>query len=145
MSLYTKINDQLKQAQKAKDSLVLNTLRMLVSAIKYQMIATKQDLTDAEITKIVMQEAKKRKDAVAAFVKGGRPELAAKENEELSIIQQYLPQQLSEEELTKIIQKVIAANPGLNFGPLMGKVMAQASARAEGNTVQKILKIELSK
>ncbi|MFA6028100.1 MAG: GatB/YqeY domain-containing protein [Patescibacteria group bacterium] len=145
MSLYNQINDDLKKAMKAQDAFLLGTLRMVYSSMKYKAIDKKADLTDDDCQKILASEAKKRKDSIAAFEKGNRPELAEKEKKELEIIKKYLPKQLSEEELRAIIVKVVAANAGLGFGPMMGKVMAQAKGKADGALVQKILKEETDK
>lgn len=145
MGLYQQINEDLKKAMKAQDAFLLGTLRMVSSSLKYKAIDKKGDLTDEECLKVLASEAKKRKDAIAAFFKGGRAELADKEKKELALIQKYLPKPLSEEELRAIIKKVAKENAGLGFGPLMGKVMAQVKGKAEGNAVQKILKEETAK
>ena len=144
MSLYAKINDDQKKALKAQDAFSLGVLRMLASALKYKAIEKKADLTDIETIKILASEAKKRKDAFTAFTKGGRPELASREEKELAFIQKYLPTQLSEADVRKKIKEIIKANSGLAFGPLMGKTMKMLGTSAEGSLAQKILKEELS-
>lgn len=150
MGLFLQVNQDLKTALKQKEP-TLETLRMISAAFNYEKIALKKDeLTDEECLKILNSEAKKRKDAMAAFKKGGRDELAVKEEQELAMIEKYLPQQLSEQDLTKIIKKIIKENPvnpdnpGQDFGPLMGKVMSEVKGQADGNLVQKILKAKIS-
>lgn len=145
MKLYQKVSDDVKKAMKAQDAFLLGTLRLVFSALKYKALDKKAELTDEESLNIINHEAKKRKDAILAYTQGGRPELAEKEKKELAIISQYLPKQLSEEEVAEKIMAVIKQNPGLGFGPMMGKVMAALKGQAEGATVQKILKQQLSK
>lgn len=145
MKLYQKVSDDVKKAMKAQDVFLLGTLRLVFSALKYKVLDKKGELTDEESLKIINHEAKKRKDAILAYTKGGRPELAEKEKKELTIISQYLPKQLSEAEVAEKIKIIVKQNSQLDFGPLMGKAMAELKGQAEGSLVQKILKQQLSK
>jgi len=144
MSLFLQINEDIKAAQKSKDALVLSTLRMVSAAFKNEIIALKKrdenTLNDQECIGLLAKEAKKRKDSIKAYTQGNRPELAEKETQELAIIEKYLPKQLNEQEIADIIKKIIADNPDIDFGPLMGKIMGQLKGKADGQLVQKILK-----
>lgn len=141
MALWQKLNDDVKNALKQKNELLLSTLRMIISALKYEKIKLqKEELTDEDCLKILMSEAKKRRDSISAYEKGNRQDLADKEKAELILIEQYLPKQLSEAELRIKIEEIINNNPDLAFGPLMGKVMAGVKGQADGKIVQQILK-----
>lgn len=139
-----KIQADLKKALKNKEEVALSTLRMILASLKNAEIAKPDhQLTPADEIQVLQKEAKKRKEAIIAYEKGNRPELAAKEKKELEIIEKYLPKQLSEEEIRANIKKIITET-GLNqFGPLMGKVMAELKGQADGAVVAKILKEEL--
>jgi uncharacterized protein YqeY len=146
MGLFLKIQEDVKNALKEKKELELGVLRMVFAAFKNETINLKKaELAEDECLAVLKHEAKKRKDSIEAYTKGNRQELAEKEKQELAIIQKYLPQQLSEEEIKKKVQEIVAQNPGLAFGPLMGKVMAAMKNQADGKIVQQILKNEISK
>jgi len=141
--LETSIEQDFRQALKAKDEIQLSTLRMLKSALHNQKISSKKsELSDQEVLKIVASEVKRRRDSIIAYQEGNRPELAAKEQAEIEILTKYLPAQLSEEEIKQIVEKTMAANPEAkdNIGLAMGKVMPQLKGRADGNLVKKIVK-----
>ena len=104
MSLQQRIDSDLKDAMRAKDATRLGVLRMLKSALKYAAIeksGAEAELADAESIQVIRKQAKQRQDSIESFEKGGRPELAAKEKEELKILSGYLPQQLSADELSQ--------------------------------------------
>lgn len=144
--IFAQIKSDLTSAMKAKKVLELSVLRMVFASFKNELINLhKADLTDEECLKLLKREAKKRQDSIEAYTKGNRPELAQKEEQELIIIQKYLPKQLNEEEIRKKIQEIVAQNSGLAFGPLMGKVMQSMKNFADGKLVQQILKNEISK
>src|ERR1700756_5534452 len=101
MTLQQRVDSDLKDAMRAKDATKLGVLRMLKSALKYTAIAksgAEAELSDGEAVQVIRKQAKQRQDSIESFEKGGRAELAAKENEELSILQSYLPQAMSSEE-----------------------------------------------
>lgn len=141
MPLQEEIKSALLVALKAKDAFKVQTLRLLVSALKNQQINLhKEALEDAEVLKVIKTEAKKRQDSITAYTNGGRPELAAQEQAELALLQVYLPKELTLEEIRA---KAIAVKEatGLNqFGPLMGKVMAELGPLANGKMVQQVIK-----
>lgn len=146
MPLAESLNQDLTQALKAKEALKIEVLRMLMASLKNEQINNKKEkLSDEEVLKILKREAKKREESIKAYTQGGRDELADKEKQELEILQKYLPEQLSEEDILKKI-KTIKEKTGLDqFGPLMGKVMSELGAQADGSLVQKLLKQELEK
>lgn len=137
------INQDLKTAMKAGQSDVTGTLRLLVASLKNEKIAKQKDLADEEVMAVVLREVKKRKEAAAAFGAAARPELAQKEEQELAVLKKYLPEQVTEEEIKKIITQVAQENSGMPFGQVMGKVMAQLKGRADGNVVQRLVKEHL--
>src|SRR5213595_1325351 len=110
MTLFQRIDSDLKDAMRAKDAAKLGVLRMLKSALKYSAIEKSDptgQLDDAEAVQVIRKQVKQRQDSIESFEKGGRPELAAKEKNELTILQAYLPQQLAADELKKIVGETI--------------------------------------
>src|SRR5881394_3202465 len=111
MTLSQQVDADLKEAMRAKDAIRLGVLRMLKSALKYGAIeksGADAELSDADAVQVIRKQAKQRQDSIASFEKGGRPELAAKENAELAILNSYLPQQLGPDELAKVVRETIA-------------------------------------
>jgi len=155
MSISAKIQTDIITAMKAKDEHKLTTLRMVKSALRNKEIDKREPLTDAEETQILTTLIKQRRESVDSFTKGGRPELAAKEQEEIGMIEGYLPQAASEEEIRTVVQGAIAtlAEGGTKPGPKdMGaamKVVQQrilaSGLRADGKLVSEIVKAELAK
>src|ERR1700756_4691182 len=125
MTLSQRIDSDIKEAMRAKDTTKLSVLRMLKSALKYGAIAksgAEAELNDAEAAQVIRKQAKQRQDSIESFEKGGRAELAAKENEELSILQSYLPQAMSSEEIAKAVRETIT-EVGATSKAQMGAVM----------------------
>src|SRR5213075_2356311 len=109
MTLQERVDSDLKEAMRAKDATKLGVLRMLKSALKYAAIAKSgaaADVSDAAI-QVIRKQAKQRQDSIESFEKGGRAELAEKEKEELSILNGYLPQQMSADEISKVVREAI--------------------------------------
>lgn len=146
MSLQNDIEKDLKEAMTQKKEIEVSVLRLIKSAIHNQMIADKKkELSDEEVMAVITNQAKRRKESIEAFTKGDREELAAKERAELQIIQKYLPEQLSDEEIKKVVQDIIGqAGDNPNFGAVMGQTMAKLKGQADGNVVTKIVKAELA-
>lgn len=140
MDLISKITEDMKIAMKSKDSLALNTIRMLRSEIKNAEIAKKDKLSDDEIVKVVQTAIKKRKEAAEQYKNAGRDDLYEKEMIEAKTLEKYLPKQLGEDELKKIIKDVINETNSDNFGLVMKEVMSKVGARAEGKVVNKLVK-----
>src|SRR5207244_2018470 len=106
MILQERVDSDLKEAIRARDTTKLGVLRMLKSALKYAAIAksgAEAELSDAEAAQVIRKQVKQRQDSIESFEKGGRAELANKEREELSILNAYLPQAMSGDELTKVV------------------------------------------
>lgn len=148
MSLEVKINDELKSAMKAKDSIRIDALRSLRSAIiEFNKSGAEREMNNDDEMKLLKSAAKKRKDAIDMYEKGNRTDLAEKEKAELKIIEEFLPEQMSEAEITKIIEKVIAdtgAESMKDMGKVMGASMKALKGMADGNVVQNIVKSKLS-
>ena len=142
-----KIQEQMKDAMRAGDSLKVSTLRMLISAIKYEQVAKMRDLTEEEELAVVAKQAKQRRESVESYEKGGRPEAAAKEKAELDILMEYMPDQLSREDLEKIVQDTLA-EMGItslaDMGKAIGAVNAKVKGQAEGSVVARLVKEKLS-
>lgn len=163
--LKEKINQDFKDAFKAKEELKVSVLRMLSSSFKNKemekrtklvkagqmdeaVLAKESQLLDEEALAVIGTEVKRRKDSIQQFKDGGRPELAAQEEKELAILAAYLPEQMGEEEVRKIVQESIkeagAAGVG-DLGKVMKVLMPKVKGKADGNLVNKLVKEELSK
>jgi len=147
MTLAERIDNDLKEAMKARDAARLSTLRMAKSALKYAAIEKSgaDALIDDEIvTTVLRKQIKQREDAAAGFDQGGRPELAAKEREEIILLATYLPKALSPEEVSAIVRESIA-EVGATSKAQMGAVMKVAQAKSEGRADGKTLSTEVQK
>ncbi len=139
MGLAERIQSEIKEAMKGRETDRLGTLRMLKSAIGYVQIELKKDaLSDEEIISVIQKEAKKRRDSIEQFEKGDRPDLAAQEKLELGFLQDFLPKPLSAEELEQLVKDCITET-GATSKKEMGLVMKAASARAAGRADGKTL------
>jgi uncharacterized protein YqeY len=139
MTLPERIDSDLKDAMRAKNAVRLGVLRMLKSALKYAAIE-KADagLDDAAASQVIRKQVKQRQDSIESFEKGGRPELAAKEKEELEILNAYLPKGLSVEELSALVRETIAevgATSKAQMGAVMKALQAKVAGRADGKTL----------
>jgi uncharacterized protein YqeY len=141
VNLSERIDSDLKDAMRAKDATRLSVLRMLKAALKNAAIeksGADAQLSDAEAAQVIRKQAKQRQDSIESFEKGGRAELAAKEKEELSILQTYLPHQMGAEELTKVVRETIAevgATSRAQMGAVMKALQAKVAGRADGKTL----------
>lgn len=143
-----KIQSDLKKAMKAKDEIVVSTLRLLLSEIHNQEIEKQGKLTDEDIVGAVQKEVKKRQESIEAYQKGKRDDLVEREKKELAVLNKYLPQQLSPEELETTIQSVIkdvGVSGMADFGKVMGPVMAKVKGKADGKVVSEAVKKVLSR
>jgi len=150
MTLQERVDSDVKDAMRAKDAVKLGVLRMLKSALKYSAIE-KADadtpLSDADAVQVIRKQVKQRQDSIESFEKGGRPELAAKEKEELAVLNAYLPQGLSTEELTKIVRETIAeagASSKAQMGAVMKMLQTKVAGRADGKTLSQEVARQLS-
>ncbi|GAB4525206.1 MAG: GatB/YqeY domain-containing protein [Anaerolineae bacterium] len=137
----------LKDAMKNKDNFRRDVVRLMQSAIKQVEVDTRREPTAEEVVDILQKEAKKRRESIEELTQAGREESAENERNELLIIEEFLPRQLSEEELTAIVREVIAetgVSSPKDMGRVMGPVMARVKGLADGNAVNKIVRQELS-
>ena len=149
--LYQKIKEDLNEALKSGDTLRISVLRMVLSSFHNKEIEKKgknqnSELTEEEIIEVLKREAKKRKEAIETYLKGNRNDLADKEKKELEIIIAYLPKQLSEEEIKKIVQEAIqklGAQSEKDFGKVMGFLMKELKGKADAGLVSQIVKESL--
>ena len=149
MTLQERIDSDLKDAMRAKDAPKLGVLRMLKSALKYSAIekaGAETQLDDAEAAQVIRKQVKQRQDSIESFEKGGRPELAAKEKDELAILQAYLPQGLSANELVKIVRETIGelgATSKAQMGAVMKALQSKVAGRADGKTLSQEVQRQL--
>lgn len=146
MSLSERLNDDMKQAMRDKDKFKLTVIRIIRSAIKNVEIDQRKELTDDEVLTILNREVKQRRDSLQDFEKAGRDDLVEKINLELAIISEYLPQQLSEEEIKSIVQQTIqevGASTKAEIGKVMGALMPKVKGRADGKIVNQIVQQSL--
>ena len=142
-TLKARLDQVLKQALLGHDSFTATTIRGLKSAILYAEVAAhKRDegLSDAEIQVVLAKEAKKRQESADLYVQGGRQELADSELREKALIETFLPAQISDQELTKLVDEVIAANPDVQMGQLIGLVKQQAGPGADGGRIAALVR-----
>ncbi|KMP12297.1 glutamyl-tRNA amidotransferase [Candidatus Nitromaritima sp. SCGC AAA799-A02] len=142
MSLKEKLLSDMKGALKARDSLKLNTIRGLNSEIKNREIDLRHELGDDDIISIISTQIKKRKEAAALFDKGGRADLCEKENQEMTILQEYLPEQVSEEDLRRRVQEVIAelrVAEMKDLGKVMKTIIPEFKGRADNNQIKNLV------
>jgi uncharacterized protein YqeY len=147
MRLQERVDADLKEAMRAKDATKLGVLRMLKSGLKYAAIAksgAEAELSDAEAVQVIRKQAKQRQDSIESFEKGGRAELAKKEKEELSILNGYLPQPMSADEVSKIVRETIA-EAGATSRAQMGTVMKALQAKVVGRIDGKALSAEVAR
>lgn len=150
-ALKDRLRDDLTTAIKARDDMRSSTIRMVLAAITKAEVAgkTAKELSDAEVLDVLTSEAKKRREAATAFADGGREEMAAKETAEAAILADYLPAQLSEDEVVALVAAAIeetgAAAEGMRaMGKVMGKVTPQVKGRADGSFVAAEVKRQLA-
>lgn len=148
MSLRNKIPEDLKDALRNKQSLELTVLRMLQSSIKNKEIDNKSELNDEQVIQVVLSEIKKRRDAADEFSKVGREDAADKEKEEIEILMKYMPEQMSEDEISKIVVGAIDesdAESMKDLGNVMKIVMPKLKGKADGKVINNIVRAELQK
>lgn len=145
--IFNTLQNQIGDAMKARDEVRVSTLRMLSSAFNYEKINLQHDLTDEEELVVIAREAKKRKEAVEAYKKAGADEKAQREKNELKILQTFLPKQISDEELAKIVDEVVKqtnSSSMADMGKVIGAVKAKVGATAEGSKIAELTKKLLS-
>ncbi|MBK6773473.1 MAG: GatB/YqeY domain-containing protein [Ignavibacteria bacterium] len=148
MSLKVKINEDLNNALKAKDIVRIDTLRSIRAEIlKMDKSGMNREMTPEEEIQLLAKQAKMRKESIELFAQAGRKDLVDKEQAQLDLINQYLPEQMSEKEADEIITKIISdagTTSQKDFGRLMSEVMKQLKGKIDGKIIQDILKSKLS-
>lgn len=144
MTLEEKINEEIKKSAKSGDKIRLETVRSIrASIIEFVKSGANKEMTPEIEQQILMTAAKRRRDSIQMYEQGNRPELADKEKQELQIIEEYLPKQLSEDETKDIVKKIIADAGAVDMkdlGKVMGPAMKELKGKADGNLVQKIVR-----
>ena len=147
MTLKARVTEDMKNAMRAKETTRLSTIRMLLAAMKQREVDDRIELTDTDVVAIIDKMIKQRRESIAAFDAGGRPELAAAERAEIEQLQAYMPQQLPEAEIDALIATAIAGTGGGGMAA-MGKVMAalkpQLAGRADMTQVSAKVKARLA-
>ncbi|MFA6413459.1 MAG: GatB/YqeY domain-containing protein [Syntrophales bacterium] len=147
MELNKKIEQEMIKAAKAKEKIRLSALRMMKNAIHNKEIELRREATEAEFMQVLATMVKQRRDSIEQFEKGGRMDLVEKETSELNVVQEFMPQQFSEEDLTAAIEKAIqetgAAGPK-DMGKVMKALLPVISGRADGKIVSEKVKSRLS-
>jgi uncharacterized protein YqeY len=143
MSLQQRVTDELKSSMLARQTVRTGTLRMLKAALGYAQIEKKTEtLPDADVMAVIQREAKKRRDAMDEFEKGGRAEMAANEKAELEVLSEFLPKALSAEELESLVRGVITeigATSKKDMGAVMKAAQAKVDGRADGKSVSALV------
>ncbi|MGE5214665.1 MAG: GatB/YqeY domain-containing protein [Nitrospirota bacterium] len=150
MTLQQRVDSDLKEAMRAKETTKLGVLRMIKSALKYAAIeksGAEAELSDTEAIQVIRKQAKQRQDSIESFEKGGRGELADKEKEELAILRTYLPQAMSPEEVARVVRETITelgATSKAQMGAVMKALQEKAGGRADGKTLSAEVQKQLS-
>ena len=143
------LREALKQSMLARDTERTSTLRMVVSALGYYEIekgGANYEATEQDVMDVLQKQVKQRRDSIEQFTAGGRDDLVAKEKQELSYIESYLPAQMGEEEITKLVDEAIAAtgaSSAQDMGKVMGALMPKTKGKADGGLVSRIVKEKL--
>jgi uncharacterized protein YqeY len=147
MTIHQRITEDMKTAMKAKDAVALNVVRNLKSAMKYaaiEKLGAEGELGEVDAVAVIRKEIKKRQDSVASYEQAARADLADVEKAEMAVLEKYLPAAMSEDEVVKLVEAVIA-ELGATSKKDMGKVMKEVGERAEGRADNRILSAEVSK
>ena len=150
MTLQERVDSDLKDAMRARDAARLGVLRMLKSALKYAEIekpGAATQMSESDAVQVIRKQVKQRQDSIESFTKGGRPELAAKETEELKVLNSYLPQQISAEELQATVRDTIMelnAATKAQMGAVMKALQAKIGGRVDGKTLSQEVARQLS-
>ncbi|MDD8059496.1 MULTISPECIES: GatB/YqeY domain-containing protein [Shewanella] len=146
MNLTDQLKDQMKEAMRAKEKVRLGTIRMALAAIKQIEVDTRESLNDEQAIAVLTKMVKQRRDSIAQYEAAGRPELAAAEAEEIQVIEAFLPQQLTEEEVATIIDATIAevgAASMADMGKVMGALKSKVQGRADLGAIGAMIRAKL--
>lgn len=142
MTMKTRLTDDMKQAMRDRDVLRRDVIRYLRSEVKNQEIRDQKELDDAGVIQVLSRQAQQRRDSIEAYRDADRQDLVDKEESELSVIMAYLPQQMTQEEITALVQQVVSevgASGPEDMGKVMGAIMPQVRGKAEGREVNAIV------
>lgn len=147
--LKDKLQEDIKAAMVAHDEEKLSTLRMLKNALQYAEIAKGLDYTatDEDVVDVIGKEVKKRRESIDLYEKGGRPELAEKEKKELEVLMSYLPEQMSEDEVSKLVDETVASTGATSMqdmGKVMGALMPKVKGKADAGMVSNLVRQKLN-
>ncbi len=148
MNLKERLMADLKDAMRSQDIHRRDAIRMVRAAIANKEIDLHREVTDAEVEQLISQEVKRREEALDMLAKAGREDLIAKEQTELQILQSYLPEQLSPEEIERVVRSIVAelgASDRSQMGPVMRRAMEELRGRADGRLVNEIVRETLNK
>ena len=147
MSLLERLNNDMKQAMKNKEKEKLSVIRMVKASLQNEAIKLGRELTEEDELTVISRELKQRKDSLHEFEKAGREDLVDKIQNELAVLEVYMPKQLTEEELTEIVKEAIAevqASSKADMGKVMGVIMPKVKGKADGSLVNKLVLQNLS-
>ena len=147
MSLKTQLTEDMKTAMRAKDQVSLSTIRLINAAIKQFEVDERTEADDAKVIFILTKMVKQRKDSAKIYTEAGRQDLADKENAEIEILNRYLPQMMSAEEIKTVVEAVIAetgASGMADMGKVMGVLKTRLAVKADMGEVNKVLKAALT-
>jgi uncharacterized protein len=147
MQLRERLTAEMKAAMKNRDALRLSAIRMVLSSVKNREIELRHELGDAEITETIATLCKQRRESIRLFKEAGRQELVDKEEAELALMTEFLPQQLTREELEALVMQAIAdtqASSGKDMGKVMKALLPSVSGRADGKLVSEVVKEKLA-
>lgn len=148
MTLVEKVEEDCRNALREGHKLELSTLRMLLAELKNARIAKREELTEEEELQVAAREARKRKEAIEGFTRGGRLDLVERETEELKVIEAYLPRQMDEEEVARVVAETIrevGASAPSDLGRVMSAVMPKVKGKADGKKVNRLVREALQK
>lgn len=142
MSLLENIRKDMLDASKQGDDITVDILKLVIADIRNEQIALDKELTDEDVLKVLRKQEKKIKDSIEQYTKMGRDDLVSRESAQLKVIEKYLPSLMSEDEITKIVSRVIAdtnASGIQSMGLVMGSVMKELNGKADGNLVKDVV------
>jgi uncharacterized protein YqeY len=147
MTLRSRLEEDLKAAMRAREAVRRDTIRYLRSEVQKAEKTEQREFDDEDVLRVLGRQAAQRRESIEAFVKGGRQDLVDKEEAELEIILEYMPEQMSEEQIAELVQaaiKEVGASGPQDMGKLMGRLMPQTRGKADGRTVNEIVRKLLS-
>lgn len=147
MSLVDRLNSDMKQAMKARDKVRLSVIRMIKTALQNESIKKMKELSEDEVLAVLSRELKQRKDSLQEFENAGRQDLVDEVSNEIAIVQTYMPEQLSEEDIKSIIDETISevgAGSKADIGKVMKAIMPKLKGRADGSLVNRLVRSKLS-